>query len=94
LLDAQCNAYNTPKTQFEHLQRRSEARDCDLSCNYVPPEGQGDEKGLSCSWIINKKGLSPSILDSVPILVLVEQFCTLLDNVLTQGGQMVILSVS
>lgn len=28
---------------------KSEARDCDLSCNSVPPEGQGDEKGLSCS---------------------------------------------
>ena len=28
---------------------KSEARDCDLSCNSVPPEGKGDEKGLGCS---------------------------------------------
>ena len=28
---------------------KSEARDCDLSCNSVPPEGKGDEKGLCCS---------------------------------------------
>ena len=28
---------------------KSEARDCDLSCNSVPREGTGDEKGLGCS---------------------------------------------